>query len=249
MKTMRIAAALCALMPGVALAQTAPSAPVVATETAPPSQEALVEARKVAARLLPPGVYKTVMSGSMQAITGSMGDALKAMPLRQIAELGGLTPAEAKALDKVNIEEVMAIYDPYWQRRQQLTMQAMFGAMGDFFTTMEPTLREAMARAYADHFTVAELTDLDRYFSTPTGAKYAARATTIMTDPAVMASMKDLMPKMMQQMPHFIEAAQKATAGLPPVRKLDTMTPAERAKLAKALGVDPSKLHDPKVTS
>ena len=146
MKTMRIAAALCALMPGVASAQTAPSAPVVATETAPPSQEALVEARKVAARLLPPGVYKTVMSGSMQAITGSMGDALKAMPLRQIAELGGLTPAEAKALDKVKV-------------------------------------------------------------------------------------------------------AQKATAGLPPVRKLDTMTPAERAKLAKALGVDPSKLHDPKVTS
>ena len=94
-----------------------------------------------------------------------------------------------------------------------------------------------------------ELTDLDRYFSTPTGAKYAARATTIMTDPAVMASMKDLMPKMMQQMPHFIEVAQKATAGLPPVRKLDTMTPAERARLAKALGVDPSKLHDPKVTS
>jgi len=249
-KTTVIAAALCAFIPGIVAAHSAPSTPlVVAAEKVQPSPEALAEARKVAARLLPPGVYKTVMSGSMQAITGSMGDTLKAMPLRQIAELGGLKPEEAKALDKVNVERVMAIYDPYWQQRQQLTMQAMFDAMGDFFTMMEPTLREAMAHAYADHFTLAELTDLDRYFATPTGAKYAARATTIMTDPAVMASMKDIMPKLIQQMPHFIEAAQKATAGLPPVRKLENLTPAERATLAKALGVDPSKLHDPKVTA
>ena len=182
----------------------------------------------------------------MQAVTGSMGDALKALPLRQIAEIGGLNAEQAKALDKINVEKVMAIYDPHWQERQQLTMRAMFDAMGDFFTTMEPTLREAMAQAYASTFTYAELTDLDRYFSTPTGAKYAARSTTIMTDPAVMASMKDMVPKMMQQMPQFLESAKKATAGLPPVRKLEDLTPAEKDTLAKALNVAPSKLHDPR---
>lgn len=238
-----------ALTPAAALAQS--QGPVVPTAASAPTQaspEALAAARRVAARLLPPGVYKRVMAASMQAVTGSMGEALKAMPLRQIAEMGGLKPEEAKALDKVNVEQVMAIYDPHWQQRQQLTMQAMFDAMGDFFTTMEPTLRDAMAHAYADNFTLAELNDLDRYFATPTGAKYAARSTTIMSDPAVMASMKDMMPKMMQQMPQFFEAAKKATASLPPPRKVENLTLAEKTKLAKALGVEPNKLQDPKVT-
>ena len=54
-----------------------------------------------------------------------------------------------------------------------------------------------------------------------------------------------MMPKMMAQLPRFVEAAQKATAALPPPRKLKELTPAQKAELAKALGVAPDKLKDP----
>lgn len=237
-----VLASVLLLAPVAALAQTAPSAPAAtATDAA-----TLVIARRVSARLLPPGVYKRIMSTSMDAVMANMGDALKAMPLRQIAEMGGMTADQAQALGKIDLEQVMAIYDPHWQERQQLTMHAMFEAMGDFFTTMEPDLREGMAHAYAARFSAAELADLDRYFGTPTGAKFAAGSTTIMTDPAVMNIMKDLMPKLVQQMPAFMAAAKKATAGLPPPRTLETLSAAERARLAKALGVDEKKLRDPK---
>jgi hypothetical protein len=170
------------------------------------------------------------------------------MPLKKIAQIGGLDEQQATALDKVNLTEVMAIYDPHWQERAKLSMQAMMGAMADFFTTIEPDLRDAMAHAYARHFTATELDDLNRFFATPSGTKFASQYMTIMTDPAVVDATKAMMPKMMQQMPQFIAAAQKAAAALPPPRKIEDLSPTEKTKLAKALGVDESKLQDPKTT-
>jgi hypothetical protein len=174
---------------------------------------------------------------------------MKALPLREVAEMGGLDSKEAASLDKVKIDEVMAIYDPHWQERMQLSMRAMFDAMGDFFSTQEPDIREAMAHAYASHFTLAELTDLDHFFSAGSGSKFASQYMTIMADPAMAAEMQSMMPKMMKSMPQFIAAAQKATTSLPAPRKLKDLTPAERTRLAKALGVDESKLTDPKSTT
>lgn len=234
------------LIASPAIAQSAPLPASPATRATDPAT--LTEARRVVAHLLPPGIYKQVMGPMMGSVMGSMTDNMKALPLRQIAELGGLDPKEAVALDKVHIDEVMAIYDPHWRERAKLEMQAMFGAMGDFFTTLEPELREAMARAYANHFTLTELTDLDRFFGTPSGNKFASQYMTIAMDPAMAGEMKSMMPKMIERMPQFIDAAKKATASLPPARKLETLTPAEKDKLAKALGVDETKLHDPKST-
>ncbi|RZM20120.1 MAG: hypothetical protein EOP67_55225 [Sphingomonas sp.] len=246
-----VVAGALALVGQSAFAQGAPTsvAQTAAHPGAPTDPARLAVARRVAARLLPPGVYKQLMSGSMDAIMGSVGGAMKAMPLGQIAQMGGMKVEDAQKLDKIDLTQIMAIYDPRWEERQQLTMHAMLGAMGDFFTTMEPELRDGMAHAYANRFSLAELTDLDRYFGTPTGAKYAATVTTIMTDPAVMNTMKDMMPRMMQQMPHFMEAATKATAALPPPRRMEDLTPAEKARLAKAMGTEENKLQDPKGTS
>lgn len=228
-----------------AVAQTAP-APVPVAASADPAT--LAEARLVVAHLFPQGTYKKILGPMMDSVMSNVGDNLKALPLRELAELGGLDPKQAEALDKVKIDEVMAIYDPHWRERMQLESRAMFDAMGDFFTTQEPEIREAMARAYANHFTLAELTDIDHFFATASGGKFASQYMTVATDPAMLAEMQSMMPKMMQNMPKFIAAAQKATASVPAPRKLKDLTPAERARLAKALGVDESKLNDPKST-
>jgi hypothetical protein len=233
---------------GTAIAQAAPAASE-ATTPAPADPATLAEARLVVGRLVPPGVYKKIMGPMMAPMIDNMGGMMKALPLKQIAEMGGLDAQQAAALGKVDVEQVMAIYDPHWQERMRLSMHAMFDAMGDFFTTLEPELREAMAQAYARHFTLGELSDLDRFFATPSGGKFAGQYMTIMTDPAMTDEMKAMMPKMMQQMPQFIAAAQKATAALPPPRKIEDMTPADKAKIARALGIDQDKLQDPKTTT
>jgi hypothetical protein len=235
-----------------AVAQTAPAsaAPTASPAAAPAPLDplALAKARQVAARLMPAGIYKKILGPMMGPVMDNMGDMLKAMPLKKIAQIGGLDEQQAAALDKVNLTEVMAIYDPHWQERAKLSMQAMMGAMADFFTTIEPDLRDAMAHAYARHFTATELDDLNRFFATPSGTEFASQYMTIMTDPAVVDATKAMMPKMMQQMPQFIAAAQKAAAALPPPRKIEDLSPTEKTKLAKALGVDESKLQDPKTT-
>ena len=224
------------------------AAPAATVSAAAPSADParLAEARIVIARLLPPGIYRTVMSATVAPMMETMGESMKTLPLREMAAMGGLDPKQAAALDKVNLEQVMAIYDPHWRERSQLTMRAMVDQMGTFFTTLEPELREAYAHAYADSFTLDELRDLDSFFTTPTGAKYAARYMTISTDPAVAAETRAMVPKLLQQMPTFLAAGQKATAALPPPRKLKDLDPAQRAALAKALGVKEDQLHDPK---
>jgi len=245
-------AAATLLLATPAVAQTAPAAtgPIAssAPSPAPVDPTTLAKARQVATRLLPAGIYKKILGPMMGPLMDNMGAMMKAIPLKQIAQIGGLDEQQAAALDKVDITEVMAIYDPHWEERQKLSMQAVMGAMGDFFTTIEPDLREAMAQAYARHFTAAQLDDLNRFFVTPSGAKFASEYMTIMSDPAMMDAMKAMMPKMMQQMPQFLAAAQKATATLPPPRKIEDLSPADKAKLAKALGIDESKLQDPKTT-
>lgn len=248
MKTIIGAASLIAMaaaVTGSASAQSA-SAPAPAAATVPADPARLAEARRIAAKLLPPGAYRTVMHSAMAPMIDGMGGSIKALPLRQMAEIGGLSAKDAAALDKVNIERVMAIYDPHWEERQQLTMRAMFDAMGDFFTTLEPELRDAYAHAFADRFSLAELRDLDGFFATPAGSKFATQYLTMATDPAVVAEMRSMMPKMMAQMPTFLAAAQKATLSLPPVRKIGDLTPTQKAELAKALGVPESQLKDAK---
>jgi hypothetical protein len=237
-----LAAALVAASPALAQAPQ-PAAPSARTDPA-----TLSEARAIVAKLLPPGTYKKLMGTTMAPLLDNMGESIGALPLGKLAQLGGLDPEQAKALDKVDLARVMAIYDPQWQERNRLAMRAMFDGMGSFFETMEPELSEAYAQAFAHQFSANELKDISRFFATPTGAKYASRYMTLATDPAIMDATKSMMPKMMAEMPRFIEAAQKATAGLPPPRKLADLTPQQRAEIAAALGVDASQLKDPEVT-
>ena len=219
--------------------------PALAQVPAAEKPAALAEARAVVARLLPRGTYKTLMSSTMAPLMDQMGDSIGQLPLRQLAQLGGLSAEQAAALDKVDMARVMAIYDPRWQERNRLSMRAMFTAMGDFFDGFEPELREAYARAFAHRFSAAELADLNRYFATPVGAKFAGGYMQMAADPAIIDATKAMMPRMMSAMPRFVEAAQKATAALPPPRRIEQLSARERADLAAALGIDAKQLKDP----
>jgi uncharacterized protein YycO len=61
-------------------------------------------------------------------------------------------------------------------------------------------------------------------------------------DPAVMSRMQNMMPKIMQQMPAMLNAMQEATKDLPKRKQYKDLTPAERAKLASLLGLDPKTM-------
>lgn len=233
-----IAAAL-ALASGPASAQTAPrpvAAPVDATR--------LTAARQVVARLMPPGTYKRMMDQSMGPLMDSMTQSMGQLPVQDLARLSGITAEEAASLGEGTIEQVMAIYDPHWRDRLKRSTDAMMGGMTGIMTSMEPAMREGLSRAYAREFSAAELGEMDRFFATPAGTHYALKSLQLFMDPEMMKIMSDMVPEMTKRMPDMMAKAEAAVASLPKPRSNSDLTPAERAKLSKLLGVPADTLEN-----
>ncbi len=233
-----IAMAFLALPP---LAHAEAASALAPAATATPAAEPIDPARlaaatQVATALMPPGTYAKIMNGTLDKLIGSMTDSMFAMPIADIARMTGQKPEELKGLGQTSTAQIMAILDPHYRERTQRMMKSMSDGIAALVVQFEPDIRAGMAEAYGRHFTLDQLNDLNRFFATPTGHAYAANSMIIGADPAVLAKTQAMMPVMMKQMPDIIKKAMAATADLPPPRKPDQLTPAERAELEKLLG-------------
>lgn len=227
------------------LAAAVAFAPAAWAQPAPlPAADRLAAAQPVVAKLFPEGTYKRLMGATFDKIIADSMDAAMDLPASQMAQLGGLDPETAAKIDKATVAEMMEITDPHYRERTQAGMKAMMGAMTTVMIEMEPDIRAALTRTYARKFTVAQLSELDRFFSTPTGSVYAAESMALQMDPEMMAEMQALTPKILAQMPKMLEAGKAATAHLPPPRKIEDLTPAERERLAEMLGIEQDDLRD-----
>ena len=233
------AALLCAPLP--ALAQPATEKPAVA-----PIAPAQLEAAKlVVAKVFPDGTYKKMMGESFSKMMDGMMDSMGQLPMRSIAAMGNLSEDQLAELGDTPLAEVMTIYDPHFRERMQIGTRAMMDSMTDLMGSMEPRVRAGLGRAYARRFSAQQLGELNAFFSTPTGGTYAAESMSLYMDPEVMTEMTAMMPELMAKMPDFIKAMETSTASLPKPRKIDELSKAEKAKLAKLLGVKEKDLRDP----
>lgn len=236
-------AALAALMvPAAAQAQAAP--PAAAMAAAPVDPARLAVAQRIMMRLMPPGFYKQIMGTTFDNIFDMIPE-FKDLPRAEVKKLGRLDDAQFEALDKAAIDEAMTIYDPHARERMQVMMKAMSDRMGDLMGQYEPRMRTAMATAYAREFSLDELNEYDRFFGGPAGTHYAGKMYQLFMGPDMIREMSAMMPDLMKQMPDIMADMTKAMDSVPKARKLDEMTPAERARLAKLLGVDEGDLKDP----
>jgi hypothetical protein len=227
---------------GVALA-LAMAVPAVAQPVATPSAEQLTLARSVAGRVLPAGSYQRMMRGTFDTMISTMTVQMLNVPLRQFAQAAGLSEAEVGQLGETTGRQVLAIVDPSFEERTQLGTKAMMNGMVDVMARMEPEMREGMAEACAARFSAAELKQIDGFFSTPSGSKFAGQQFTIMSDPAFARRMQGMMGTVTRALPDLIKRAQAATASLPKAKTMAQLTPDERARLAALLGVSPDKLN------
>lgn len=227
---------LCVAVP--ALAQ-APAAPV---QAAPLDPVALALARSIVLKVAPPGIYSKVMKGPMDQMMSGMTGQMLNVPIKQFLTGTDVPQDQVSKLSNATARDIMMILDPAFDQRMHITMSTMMGAMGDLLQKFEPQLREGMAEAYVHNFTRQQLTEIDHFFATPTGTAYAARLMTLMNDPSVQASMKELMPEIVRAMPAAAQKVEAATASLPKAKTYPDLNDADRAKLAKLLGVDPAML-------
>ncbi|MBV1689176.1 DUF2059 domain-containing protein [Novosphingobium sp. G106] len=248
MKRMLIAAATCCALPlgsVAALAQDTAAARVTTSTpqaAAPVDPVRLAAARRTVDFVFPAGTYARLMDGKMSGLMDQMMDTVGKMPLRQLAALGGISQDKVSKLGDGTLKEVMAIYDPHYQERSQLTLRAMTGELVPLMTQFEPAVRDGLAQAYARRFTAQQLDELNRFFATPTGTAYAADSFAIFMDREVMSKMSEIMPAMIKEMPGMMARMKEATASLPPPRNFEDLTAAERQKLATLLGVSVDEL-------
>lgn len=219
--------------------QTPTQVPVLET---PESLARIAIAKRLASRLLPDGTYRKMMSGTMDQMMNGMVSQMTDMPMRSLAEAGGLPNEKLAKLGDGTVKQMMAILDPAFEQRTQLIVKSVTGGMIDLMSKMEPNVREGLAEAYAKRFTGAQLADLETFFATPTGSQYAEQSMLVYTDPAVVTRIQSMVPEILKSMPMILKKVEAATAGLPKPKRMVDLSKAEKASLAKLMAIDPRKL-------
>ena len=164
---------LLAALLGVA-SPVATTAALAQTASQPGAQQ-IDAAKTLIAVVFPASRREEVVGQMLQALTGTMA--------------GGIvqSPGIKEAIDKN--PEVKTIIQTFLEQRQVASKALMTAEM--------PAMVTAIERAYARRFTVAQMAELTRFFSTPTGKVYIEKSQTIMSDPDVVAWQQKLMSRTM----------------------------------------------------
>ncbi|KTT74992.1 DUF2059 domain-containing protein [Sphingomonas endophytica] len=159
-------AAAIALSPAAAIAQTPASAPATAVDPA-----RLAAATELLDVLFPPATRVQMMDGMMAPLM---------INLRQ-----GFMQNPQFAAEMTKNPKVKAAFDRF--------VDAQFGRSMEMIRTSLPGMFDAIARAYARRFDVAQMGEVERFFRTPTGKTYMQASLTIMADPDVAAFQRKMM--------------------------------------------------------
>ena len=206
-------------------------------------QEArLPAATSVVEKIFPDGTYAKMMEETMGGMMEGFFGELLSQPNAEVSRLTGVLAEDLIDVDAEAMSEALALLDPQNEARNKVIGQMSIDLMSKTMTSIEPAYREGLARAYAVRFTEAELTELDAYFQTPVGAKYAAESLLIFSDPQVMAAMNEMAPAMIGAMPEVMAGTIEAAEEFPEPRSFSDLSPAEQARLADLLGVTEAEL-------
>ncbi|WP_100260182.1 DUF2059 domain-containing protein [Qipengyuania seohaensis] len=212
-----------------------------AVEPLTTEQEArLPLARKVIDKMMPEGSMQKVIDSTFGGMLGPFMDlAAEAGP--NLSQTIGYDESELEVTEE-QAKEIAALVDPNWQERKRREMAYIQEAMGEVMAAMEPAMRKGMSEAYAVAFTATELTDLDAFFTTPSGSTFAAKSFELANDPRIMSAAMSSMPLMMEQFATMEEKMKTALADLPERRTYATLSADQKARLLALTGLSEEEL-------
>lgn len=202
-----------------------------------PEQEArLPQAQRIIERMIP--------EGTMAEMTGSMYDKM----LGPIMEVGGspatntVTAGTGLSIYDLDLtpeqtEELAALFDPVWAERQKREMAMFPGVMAEMMNAMEPGMRKVMSELYAINFTAQELSQIEAFFLTETGASFARKSFTMSSDPRIISATMESMPAMMGTIGSLEQKIAEASADLPAKRTFANLSAKEKARVAELIGL------------
>ena len=214
----------------------------------PEAEARLPAAASVAASLVPEGVYGEMMGQMMDSFLSPILELAEqdggGMSASDLADYTGLDEQAIEGLSQEERVELTQMFDPVYETRSRVQVDMIVGAANSVFATLEPGVRDGLAKAYATRFEASELDALNAFFATPAGAKYASQSLVINTDPQVISGMMQSIPSLLEQLPVLLESFENAEAGLPEPRRYDDLTPAEQRRASAILNVDQATLRE-----
>lgn len=195
----------------------------------------LPAANRLIAKVIPEGTMAEMMDKLLEGVLGPM---MALAPNGAATSLAKQIGTDASTLDLTDEQanELASLFDPAWAERQQREAAMVPELMKEVMGVMEPGMRKAMAELYAIRFSDSELAQLDGFFSTPTGSKYARESFLMASDPRIMASTMESMPALIGVIGNLEARMAERTADLPLVRSFADLSPEERAKVAQMTG-------------
>jgi hypothetical protein len=202
-----------------------------------PEQEArLPAAQQLIAKVIPEGTMAEMMDKMFDGLLGPMMAEAPNGAATLVARQIGTVPY-ALELEEDKAAELAKLFDPAWADRQQREMALLPEMMKEMVTLLEPGMRKTMAELYAIRFSEGELAEIDAFFSTGTGGKYARESFLMASDPRIMASTMEALPALMGSIGDIEKRMAASLADLPPVRSFGNLSPAEQAKVAEMTGL------------
>ncbi|MFL0355335.1 DUF2059 domain-containing protein [Erythrobacter sp. GH1-10] len=214
------------------------------TEPLTAEQEArLPLAQKLVATMIPEGTMGEIMGTMLDDMLGPLMEMGPPQSKSTVAKNIGVTAFELDLTDE-QAAELAALFDPAWKERNEREMAMVPQMMREIMTLMEPGMRKAMSELYAINFSTEELAEVEAFFATETGAKYARKSFAMASDPRMMSASMEAMPAMMGMLGDLEARVEESTADLPPPRAFSELDPEEQQKIAQMAGLTVEQIEE-----
>jgi hypothetical protein len=182
---------------------------------ADPDPARLASARTAVQSMWPDGAYGKMMIGFM----GGMIDRAMTMKKSDLAQLDPKAKPTSAAAKDLSLHDEIAAKDPYFDQRMAAIRSVVDEEIGKVSIIIDPKIREGMARAMARRFDGQQLSDISRFFATPSGHAFAGQYMQLWLDPDTIRSIFTSMPEMMKLMPDMMQKIKAANDKFPEPKK------------------------------
>lgn len=207
-----------------------------------PEQEArLPIAQSVAEKMLPDGAMGEMIGTLIKDVMDPFSSLAPPPANATISKGLGISVFELD-LTEEQTAEVAALLDPAFEVRSQRELEAFPEMLSGIMGALEPSMREAMAELYAIRFEESELTELNAFFSTPLGEKFASESFKMAADPRFMIAGIEALPELMGSVSDMESVVKEATSDLPEKRAFADLPADEKARISELTGLSAEEI-------
>ena len=160
----------------------------------------------------------------------------------RLSNLTGLTQKRLGEVENERISDAIHLLDPDFTRRNEAKQASYDRAFNALLKEIEPAYRQGLAKAYAERYTETELRELLAFFSTSTGAKYAAEEWEVGADDPVLKVFEDRSDAFQSALTAMGSEFREIGQEYPRGRQFSDLNEEEQKRLSGMLGISTKEL-------